>query len=82
MFGISKRPFCVKGGEIIGNVPTIEELAFYIKDYIKNTEYSENWAIDDVNGATRKAIFEAIEALASVVIGQLEYKGMWDASGG
>lgn len=78
----SKRPFCVKGGEIIGNVPTIEDLAFYIKDYIKKGVYPEDWATDDVNGATRKAIFDAIEALAGVVIGQLEYKGVWDASGG
>jgi hypothetical protein len=78
----SKRPFCVKGGEIIGNVPTIEELAVYIRDYIKDGVYPEGWAEDDVKGATRKAIFDAIEALTSVVIGQLEYKGMWDASGG
>lgn len=77
-----KKPFCVKGGEIIGNVPTIEELAFYIKDYIKNGVYPIGWANDEVKGATRKAIYDAIEALSSVVIGQLEYKGVWDASGG
>lgn len=79
---MSKRPFCVKGGEIIGNVPTIGELASYIKDYIENGVYPEGWATDEIKGATRKAIFDAIEALASVVIGQLEYKGVWDASGG
>ena len=78
----SKRPFCVKGGENIGNVPTIDELAVYIKDYIKDGVYPAGWAEDDIKGATRKAIFDAIEALTSVVIGQLEYKGMWDASGG
>ena len=33
-----KKPFCVKGGECIGNVPTISEL----EGYIKIIEYHEN----------------------------------------
>lgn len=78
MFGINKRPFCVKGGEIIGNVPTIEELAVYIKDYILNEGYGLAWASDDVKGATRQAIYN----MHQTVVGQLEYKGLWDASGG
>ena len=77
-----KRPFCVKGGEIIGNVPTIKELASYIKDYILNGAYGGEWATDGVKGATRKAIYEELELFKSHVLGQLEYKGVWDASGG
>ena len=75
---MSKRPFCVIGGEIISNVPTIEELAVYIKDYIKNDVYSSAWSSDTVNAATRQAIYNIMQQ----VVGQLEYKGMWDASGG
>ena len=75
---MSKRPFCVKGGEIIGNVPTIEELASYIKEYILNEGYSTAWASDVVKGATRQAIYNMHQA----VVGQLEYKGLWDASSG
>ncbi len=78
----SNRPFCVKGGEIIGNVPTINELAVYIKDYIKNDTYPDGWGTDEVKGATRKVLYDAIESLREAVIGQLEYKGTWDASGG
>ena len=79
---MSKRPFCVKGGEIIGNVPTVEELASYIKDYILNNMYDASWGSDGVKGATRKVIYEEIENFKSNVVGQLEYKGVWDASGG
>ena len=75
---MSKRPFCVKGGEIIGNVPTIEELAFYIKEYILNEGYSSEWATDEVKGASRKVIYD----MHQTVVGQLEYKGLWDASVG
>ena len=75
---MSKRPFCVKGGEIIGNVPTIEELAFYIKEYILNEGYSSEWATDEVKGASRKVIYD----MHQTVVGQLEYKGLWDASSG
>lgn len=73
-----KKPFCVKGGEIIGNVPTIEELAKYIKDYIINEGYSIAWASDNVKGATRQAVYD----MHQTVVGQLEYKGLWDANGG
>ena len=73
----NNRPFCVIGGEIISNVPTIEELAVYIKDYIKNDVYDSTWSIDIINGATRQAIYNIMQQ----VVGQLEYKGMWDASG-
>lgn len=76
--GKSERPFCVKGGEIIGNVPTIEELAVYIKEYILNDEYGAEWASDIVKGASRQAIFN----MHQQVVGQLIYKGLWDASGG
>ena len=75
---MNKRPFCVKGGEIIGNVPTIEELAFYIKEYILNEGYSPEWATDEVKGASRKVIYD----MHQTVVGQLEYKGLWDASVG
>ncbi len=73
----SNRPFCVIGGEIIGNVPTIMELAEYIGAYIKNDVYDSSWLNDTVNGATRQAIYNIMQQ----VVGQLEYKGMWDASG-
>ncbi|MFX0072745.1 MAG: hypothetical protein ACFFAO_16805 [Candidatus Hermodarchaeota archaeon] len=61
--GESNKPFCVKGGECIGNVPTISQLATYIKDYIKNDAYPDGWENDEVNGATRKTIYNALVEL-------------------
>lgn len=75
---VDDKPFCVIGGEVISNVPTIESLATYIKDYILNEAYGSSWSTDMVKGATRQAIYNIIQT----VVGQLEYKGLWDASGG
>jgi len=109
MGDFGRRPFCVRGGEIIGNVPTIEELAVYIKDYVLNDSYAyQEWLGDNTKGATRRAIVEGIcynlrnESYSSIwgddatrgatrqaiyniiqtIVGQLEYKGLWEASGG